>query len=713
MASAENVPGQIMVKFKPDVISLPRGMKAAGVSAVAVKASSVQALNTEFDVYEIKKLYTKTLAIRPDWTDLDNQYVLIFPDNESVNAVASAYAKNSNVIFAEPVSIVHAFATNPNDPYFSGGFQYGLTNIQAPAAWDRTTGSSGTLIAVLDTGINYNHPDLSSKVNLTDAYDFVNDDNDPLDDYGHGTGVSGVIAAATNNAIGIAGTNWQATILPIKVLDSSGDGTITDINEGIAWVRAKGVDVINMSFGQYSASPTLQQSCLDAYNDGIVLVAAAGNGNVDWATYPAYYSTVIAVAAVDENDERSLWSGTDPTTWRRQASNYGDWISVCAPGSSICSTNMGGGYSVGNDGTSFAAPFVAGVAGLIKAISPSLSNQQIINKITSEADNIDSLNPGFEGELGKRLNAYLAVAGIVATISSPTAGSYVKGDVGISGTASGWDFTNYVLEARQNTTLILTIESSVISIESATLGTWDTTGLNGEYTLHLQVFGTGGGSEETSVAVILDNTVPTAEITSPTAGQTIDGQTIIVGTANDNYFSNYILEYGVGASPTSFERISRSYVAVLGGALATWETTGLDGSYTIKLSVYDQAGASTTNSRQVTIANTAEPTKEAKAQAGLPLAYALPNPFSTTSEISFNYTLEGNFATKIYLLDISGNLIWQKSYAAGINGGKSGANNPSWNGVVLFGTTVKNGVYIFQIVADNKAIARGKLIVLK
>jgi thermitase len=729
LAHADYIPGEIMVKFRPGIMEIPKGMRVAGVKAAAVKAVSVQALNAKHGVFRIRQLYKDALENRPDWTQLQDQYVLYFPREKDVRNVAKEYRKDPNIVSATPSSVFRAFDTTPNDTYF--GSQYGLTNIQAPQAWDRTTGSSSVVIAVLDTGIDSDHEDFAGRIDAR-GKDYVNGDDDPEDDYGHGTDVSGVIGAATNNGKGVAGVDWQAKILPVKVLNNVGSGSLSDILDGIAYANSLSVEVINMSFGQYNdgankyveenpgewppgAGNGLKDFCQQAYDNNVVLVAAAGNGDVDWNTYPAYYPTVMAIAAVDQNDLRSVWSGIDPETFRQQKSNYASWIHVSAPGTSIWSTERGGGYGGNNNGTSLASPFVAGLAGLIKAASPSLTNQQVMDKIADTADDIDSLNPGYEGKLGSgRINAFLALAGALANISSPESGAYVKGSVDISGAASGWDFLSYVLEALKGGSLVTTIESSSTSVESfGLLGTWDTSGSDGLHTIRLRVFTTGANTQEAQVNVIVDNVTPEADITSPLDGQTVEGSIQILGTARDQYLDTYLLEYGAGGTPASYEMIRQSYVSVDGGVLGTWETSGLEGIYTVRLTVADNIGTTSTHSIQLNIRSTA-PTKEASPQVGLPLTYALPNPFnrSDSSETTFNYSLLGNFDTRIYLFDLGGNLIWQRSYTAGANGGKSGENSVAWDGRDLFGQNVANGVYIYQVVADHKIIAKGKLVVL-
>ncbi len=709
--SQDFVPGQIIVKFKQPVVQMPKGMRVARTNRITFEVRSIRNLNTRNKLQKVKQLY-RAMGV-------PNQYVLTFPRDRDIKKILREYEKDPNVELVSLNTIVRAFAAvNPNDPYFSNGTQYYLSNISAPNAWGITTGTNETLMAVLDTGINYNHVDLQDKVNLTDAYDFVNGDTDPWDDHSgvHGTTVSGVIAAATNNGVGVAGVDWNGKILPIKVLDGNGEGTVADIIEGIEWAVTKGADVVNMSFGQYSDSSILRAACTDAYTAGLVLIAAAGNGNVDDATYPAYYSNVLAVAAVDQDDERSVWGGIDPVTGKIQASNYGTWVEVAAPGTDIYTTYKNNNYTSTN-GTSLACPVVVGAAGLIKALDPSLTNREIMNKITNEADNIDALNPSFVGLLGSgRLNVYRSLLSIGASLSSPVNGAYIEGSTAIYGTASGGSFSSYVLEALQNNTFVVTIETSTTSIEGALLGTWDSTAYNGDHTIKLRVFSTQGLSEEASILVHVDNTTPEAVIGNLVTGETLTGKITITGEAlHSDYFDHYVLQYGEGSSPATFETITEVYASVEGGVLGSWETIGLNGEYTVKLIAVDQMGKNVEQTVTINLQNSATPTKEVEPQSGtFPLTFALPNPFDrgSYSEITFNYNLDANFLTKIYIFDLNGNLIWQNAYAAGANGGKSGANNPAWDGTNVYGSSVENGVYLYQIIADNRVLARGKIIVL-
>ncbi|MDI6731164.1 MAG: S8 family serine peptidase [Candidatus Margulisbacteria bacterium] len=703
---AETVPGQIMVRFKPGVIETPRGISAADIGAFTIKKDSIKALNTRRKVKRMRKLYVDTLAIRPDWTQLDNQFVLTFPETERPDDVANDYKKDNNVISARAISKVKAFDTTPNDPYYAS--QYGLINIQAAKAWDRSTGEAATEIAVLDTGINYTHPDFTGKVDLTNGKDYVNHDDDPWDDHAsaHGSAVSSVIAAATNNGEGVAGVDWRATILPIKVLDANGNGSMADILEGLVWATAHSVEAINMSFGQYSADSDLQQRLQEAYNAGIVLVAAAGNDNTSNPSYPAYYSTVIAVAAVDSTDKRSVWNAA-------QASNYGAWVDVAAAGTGIISISKNSSYA-NMSGTSLACPFVAGLSSLIKSVYPTLTNEAIAQRIKTTADNIDALNPGYEGRLGTgRINAYMAVAGVSANITSPESGSYISRMVNIYGTANGVNFSQYLLEGYVGGVFSSTIETSTTSVETGLLGAWDTTELNGSASIRLKAYAADSISSETAITVFLDNTTPEARITYPINGAAISNDVTVLGTANDRYLDYFTLQY-IKDGSVSYQTISTGNSTVEAGVLGIWETEGLSGGYSLRLTVYDRAGAVSSESISITVQGSIAPTKEALPQPGYPLTYSAPNPFnrSATTETTFNYTLAGNFDTRIYLFDITGTLIWQGQYSAGENGGKAGVNNPSWNGRSLFGSSAAGGVYIYQVVADGRALARGKVIVL-
>jgi len=250
----------------------------------------------------------------------------------------------------------------PNDLLYSA-YQWNLPAIETERGWALTRGSDDIVIAVLDTGVQLDHPDLRGRiaegVNLIGA-------GDPEDDVGHGTHVAGIIAATVNNGEGVAGLSWRGRIMPVKVLDSTGSGTTYSVAEGIIWATDHGADVINMSLGNYASAEFLHDAIRYAYDRGVVLVAASGNDNTDQPGYPAAYPEVLAVAATDAGDNKAPYS------------NYGDYIDVAAPGDAIASTYPGNRYAA-LSGTSMASPHAAALAGLIKSVNPELTNGEIMD----------------------------------------------------------------------------------------------------------------------------------------------------------------------------------------------------------------------------------------------------------------------------------------------------------------------------------------------
>jgi hypothetical protein len=278
-----------------------------------------------------------------------------------------------------PIVLRHAtpLPRYPNDPFYS--IQWALERVGAPAAWGYSTGQ-GTLIAIVDTGTDLDHPDLADKVRTDIDYDFANDDDTADDDHGHGTHVSGSAAAMTNNGTGVAGLGWEAMILPIKVLDSQGDGDSADLAQAIRYAADHGADVINMSLGGAVDCPSAVQEAADyAHARGVLLVAASGNhGGSDGPNaemFPANCQHVLGVGATTSADAIGSYS------------NYGTHVSVAAPGSGIYSTWIGGSY-VNDSGTSMATPHVAGLAVLVKAYYPAYTPDEIASAILDNADDL-------------------------------------------------------------------------------------------------------------------------------------------------------------------------------------------------------------------------------------------------------------------------------------------------------------------------------------
>jgi thermitase len=356
----EFVPGEVLVKFKSD--APPTSAQAALLAQDARAVGEVPALGVQR---------------------------LKVPEGQEL-AVVAALRPHPLVEYAEPNYILRAVLT-PNDPYFSS--QWGLTKIGASQAWDVTTGSSDLTIAIVDSGIDLDHPDLSGKIVL--GYDYVNEDWVPDDDYGHGTHVAGIAAAWTNNGQGVAGVSWGARLMALKALDDGGSGSYADAASAVTYAADHGAKIINLSLGGDYDSQTLHDAVIYAHHAGCVLAAATGNDGGPVVLYPAKYAEALAVAATDSNDQRAWFS------------NHGPEVDVAAPGVSIYSTSLGSGYTYMN-GTSMATPYVAGLAALIWSEYPSYTNDQVEGRIEMTA--VDLGAPGWDQDYGHgRIDAYAAL----------------------------------------------------------------------------------------------------------------------------------------------------------------------------------------------------------------------------------------------------------------------------------------------------------------
>lgn len=307
---------------------------------------------------------------------------------------------------------------------------YAVNRIELPAAWDISQGSSSVKVGILDTGVDYTHPELSGNISvntgeipdngvdddgngLEDDYygfDFADYDSDPMDEHGHGTHVSGTIGAVNGNG-GVVGMNWHVGLVPAKVLGSDGTGTLDAVVEGINYLASRGVDVINMSLGSYDYSSTEYAAIAHAGQLGVLVAAAAGNEGNDNdgpdKSYPASYdlSNIISVAATDSEDELAYFS------------NYGqNTVDIAAPGVDILSTAPGGGYDT-MSGTSMATPHVAGVAALIKSVNLDFGPSDLRRLLLENTDSTESLD-GWT-VTGGRLNARRSMQAAVGLQPAP------------------------------------------------------------------------------------------------------------------------------------------------------------------------------------------------------------------------------------------------------------------------------------------------------
>ncbi len=363
------VPDNLIIKFKENFEINKNG---SFYDTFNTGIPSLDSLNTKYNAVSQEKLF-----INSDNSEyLSNHYKLTFSKENDMMSLINDYQNLDYVEYAEP-NYEYNIYNVPNDPRFSSQWSLNQNNdcdIDAPEAWDIETGSSEVVVAVVDTGVDYNHPDLAA--NCISGYDFINNDDDPMDDHNHGTHCAGIIGAIGNNNLGISGVSWDVSIMPVKCLSASGSGSSQTVSQAINYAANNGADVISMSLGG-GYSQVMEDAVDYAYSKDVVIVAAAGNSDTNAKHYPAGFDKVIAVAATDQNDDRAHFS------------NYGNWVDLAAPGVSILSTLRNDNYG-SYSGTSMACPHVSGLAALILTKDPTLPNNEVKTILVENTDNINT-----------------------------------------------------------------------------------------------------------------------------------------------------------------------------------------------------------------------------------------------------------------------------------------------------------------------------------
>jgi thermitase len=349
---------------------------------------------------EKQKIRSTARAVVRERIDKIKAEVISVPGG-TAETVVSALKKNPFVEYIEPNFKAFALGVSddPQLPEQWGLYKINAANAVGQSAWDITTGSESIKIAILDTGIEKTHSDLTGKITTEQNFTTSPSTND---ENGHGTHVAGIAAAATNNAHGVAGSGYNASLLNGKVLSDDGSGYYSWIANGIIWAADQGAHVINLSLGGTSGSSALSDAVNYAWNKGSIVIAAAGNTSNTNPHYPAYYPNALAVAATTSSDSKASFS------------TYGaSWVDVSAPGAAIYSTYKGDTYA-NLSGTSMASPMVAGVAGLVFAKGECLTNDCVRNQLEKTADQI--AGTGTYWKWG-RINALRAVNEPVASLT--------------------------------------------------------------------------------------------------------------------------------------------------------------------------------------------------------------------------------------------------------------------------------------------------------
>lgn len=519
-------------------------------------------------------------------------YAIDLPGNMSERAVAALLANNPHLKFVE-LDQFSASDLVPNDPFY--GSQWHLPLIGGPTAWNASQGN-GVVIAILDSGIDPTHPDLKDR--LVPGYNFVDGNTNTTDVRGHGTKVAGAAASALNNGTGVASVAGAARIMPVRVSNADGYVTWSAMAQGLTFAADKGAKIANMSFNGVAGSSSVLSAAKYFRDKGGLSFVSAGNDNRD----PGYADTdlMIIVASTDKNDAKSSFS------------NFGKHVDLSAPGSSIYSTTMGGGYA-SVSGTSFAAPVTAGVAALVMAANPSLSPAQVEQILKSTARDLGAA--GYDVYFGHgRVDAGAAVTAALSTtgtattkdttpptvaIASPAPSSSVSGTTSVSISASDNVGVGKV-ELWVNGSLHATDSTSPFGFS------WDTSKVaNGNATLQARAYDAAGnvGASSTVTVNVANTTVSTVADTTPPVGR-------FVNPANGSTVPSGTVKVSAQASDDSGSSGMTLRLLINGGQVATatggslsynWNTRRIPkGSYTLTLQASDAAGNASSTS--VTVA---------------------------------------------------------------------------------------------------------------
>ena len=453
-------------------------------------------------------------------------HVVDLPANASEKAVVERLLKNPHVKYAELDRLVSPNFV-ANDPYL--GSEWHINKVNAPAAWDVTQGS-GIIIAILDSGVDGTHPDLAAQ--MVPGFNFMDNNTNTADVNGHGTAVAGVAAASTNNGMGVAGVAGQARIMPVRIADANAYAYYSTIAQGITYAADHGARIANCSYGGVAGSAAIQSAAQYMKSKGGLVFVSAGNNGVDENITPT--TTMIAVSATDETDNRTSWS------------SYGNFVSLAAPGITY-TTSRGGNYDQWM-GTSFSSPLAAGVAALMMAAKPSLDSPQVEKLMFSTAVDIGAAGRDIYYGYG-RVDASAAVKAAAASvstvdtqapavaISAPLGSSSVSGVVPVNVGA-----TDNVGVARVE----LKVNGNTVAVDSAApfAFSWDSAGVaNGMASLVAYAYDAAGNvAASSAVSVNVANTVtlvqkdttaPNVRIANPLAGK-VAGSVTVSSSADDN-----------------------------------------------------------------------------------------------------------------------------------------------------------------------------------
>ena len=567
----------------------------------------------------------------------------------------------------------------PNDEMYPTTASY-LGAVTAPAAWDVWPGDPNVHIAVVDSGVDVNHPDLEGRVAGT--YNAVDGTADVTDAMGHGTFVAGVAAATGGNTIGIAGASMGASVLGVKVANDFGEIWTDDVANGITWAANNGAKVINLSLGSPEDDPTEREAVAYAISKGVLVVAAAGNaGGTQTATtpnYPAAYPSVVAVGA------------TNATGGRAPFSSYGPWVTVAAPGVSITSTTPTSGttdfapsYDVGH-GTSFSSPIVAAEAALLWSLRPTVSASDVRAAIVRSAHGYATLGLG-AGQVDFRA-AYDALRPVtVPALTSPVSGAIVAGLVPLSATS-----TAPKVSFRING---VPVGAPVATVAGATSTTWTSWGQVNEVKIVTAAdcsLRDLCNTEAAEVGVTLTNAAPV--VTSPKAGQALSGTATFTATAPG------------GGIAFLIDGVRRGFDATAPYALTYPISSLIDGTHAIEAVSCSTTGTSCAGPVSAPVTFTAR-ALHPRFTAISPTVFS-PNGDGRRDATKATYYLPDTEYVRLRIRNAAGTVIRGPITLGTLT---AGTRAFTWNGLTSTGARAANGTYTLEL-ATSRVTSTGTLI---
>jgi len=648
-AGAETMPPpRIIVKFvENSAISLDN------LNVITPKSGRAEfdRLSRKYQVNQIAPLFKKG-GQSSSGTPFDRVFILDFPGGTDIENASAAYAALDYIEYAEPDYAVE-FYDFPEDYYFTHQWSYhnqgqGHYHILRRPGYqnDKMIITRGTddadvdaleiyqnppdntltaVVAIIDTGVDIDHPELNGRIWINpretadngiddDNNGYIDDihgwdfaagdvvyevdleDNDPTDEFGHGTHCAGIVAAVADNGSGISGLIDNCRIMALKIHPWP---LVSKIARAVIYAADNGADVINMSFGMPYRSFLLEDALAYARSRGVVPCAASGNSGIEEYNFPAAFDATICVGATNDSDHVTDFS------------TYGSHLDLCAPGLAILSLRADSSDMYGDDdtepfvhivsdiyylssGTSMSCPHAVGAAAWIKAASPGLTAEKTIEILRLSSDDYldpygrgDNL-PGWDIYSGYgRINLQGALAmtpALRAEITSPRLHEIVSGEVAMQGYADGADFASYIIEyaAADDTMTWFPVVSSSMPVTDGLLGTWNTAGLTGNYSLRLR-----SGPDHAAWKSVFVANESVAEIVFPVEGDTLSGYLEILVNAYAPDFKNVVIEYSAVASPDEWVPIASSSVPLINEGISEWILEALsEGEYDIRLSVF-------------------------------------------------------------------------------------------------------------------------------